>query len=145
MKGITVNPVVSFTDGIFNGVLNASSARGLDLKVAVVGGTASGSNGGKIALGTNVNAEVTDQGFTLLPYRTWDNLGAGKGVEDWQVRVSEVTGFDEFVAQIPLVGLLASPIIALLQQTPLVGTLLAPLIGSSMLATVTADVSGSKR
>lgn len=142
-KGITVNPVVALTDGIFNGVLNATSSRGLDLKYAVVGGTASGSNGGKISLGTNVNAPTTEQGFTLLPYRTWDNLGVGKGMEDWQVRVSEVTGFDQFVMKIPLAGLLASPIISLLQQTPIVGPLLAPLIGASVLATITADVVGS--
>jgi len=142
-RGITVNPVVTFADGIFAGQLNATSSRGLDLKYSVVGGRTGGSNGGKLSLGTNINAPISAQGFTLLPYRTWDNAGVGKGSEDWQVRVSEVTKFDEIIAKIPLAGLVASQIIGLLQQTPLVGTLLAPLIGTSVLATVSADIARS--
>ncbi len=137
---ITVNPVVTLTDGILQGQLNASSSSGRDLIYQVVGGTASGSNGGKISLGTNVLAPIKAQGFTLLPYRTWDNLGAGKGVETWQVRVGEVSAFDDLLISIPLLGMLATPVIGLLQQTPFVGSLLAPLIGTSVVATVTANV-----
>ena len=45
------------------------------------------------------------------------------------------------VASIPLVGLLASPIIGLLQQTPFLGDLLAPIIGG--LGTVFGPVIGA--
>ncbi len=141
--GITVNPVVSFSDGVFFGQLNATSSRGLDMKYTPVGGMAGGSNGGKLSLGTNMLAPISAQGFTLLPYRTWDNLGIGKGTETWQVRVSEITPLDAALAKIPLIGAAASPIISALQKTPIVGTVLAPLIGTSVLATVIADLAAA--
>jgi ABC-2 type transport system ATP-binding protein len=45
------------------------------------------------------------------------------------------------VTGIPLVGLVAAPVITLLQQLPLISDLLAPIIGASILATINVDVA----
>jgi ABC-2 type transport system ATP-binding protein len=138
--GLSVAPVTVFADGIFQGTLNATSERGLDLTFTALGGRTGGSNGGKLLLNSGPGTP-TAQDYTLLPYRTWDDAGAGKASETWQVRVSEVTGFTQFITGIPIIGLLAGPIIDLLQQAPLLSGLLAPIIGASVVATVTANVA----
>jgi len=139
-NGVTADPSVAIVDGIIQGSLNASSQRGLALTYTV----SRGSNGGKLSLGTVPTASDVAQSFTVLPYATWQVGGtptvSTKGTERFDVRISEVTEFDKFVAEIPLFGVLAAPVIGLLQATPLVGTLLAPIIGSSLLATVAVDV-----
>ena len=137
--GITVDPTVDLVDGIIQGTLQASSSRGLELKYAVVGG----SGGGKIGLGTVPNSATTTdpQSYTILPYATWLDPGGSKGLETFRVRVSEVTEFNNFLISIPLAGLLAAPVIDLLQQLPLIGDLLAPIIGSSIVATIDVDVA----
>ncbi len=140
-NGVTVDPTVEFADGIIYGSLDATSSRGLELKYTVIGGRSGGSNGGKLTLATYPDFFPEADQFTLLPYRTWDNAGVGKGEETWQVRVSEVTDFDKFITGIPLLGLLADPIIDLLQRAPFLSDLLAPIIGGSVMATVTADVA----
>ena len=132
-NGITVNPTTTIADGIVRGTLNASSATGQDLTYTAVGS----SKGGKIDLGT-----VGDdpQSYTVLPYADWLD-GADKGSQTFTVRVSENTAFDKLVTGVPVVGLVAAPIIDMLQQTPLVSTLLAPIIGSSVLASIDVDVA----
>jgi ABC-2 type transport system ATP-binding protein len=55
--------------------------------------------------------------------------------ETFKIRVSEQTKFDEALASIPLVGLIAPTVISLMQQLPLVGSLLAPIIGASEVVT----------
>ncbi len=82
------------------------------------------------------------QSYTVLPYASWLDSGGIKSAQQFTVRVSEVTPFDGFVADIPLIGMLAAPVISLLQQTPFVGDLLAPIIGASVLATINVDVAG---
>ncbi len=137
--GITVNPTVVLVDGIFQGALNATSARGAELVYTSLGG----SNGGKLDLGTvPISLTATDpQSYTILPYANWNLItGAGKGTEQFGVRITEVTNFDKFLVSIPLVGLFAAPVISLLQQLPLISDLLAPIIGSSIVATVTVNV-----
>jgi len=136
--GITVNPTVVRVDGIFQGALNATSARGAELVYTSLGG----SNGGKLDLGTVPIPGGTDpQSYTILPYATWNLItGAGKGTEEFGVRITEVTNFDKFLVGIPLVGLFAAPVISLLQQLPLISDLLAPIIGSSIVATVNVNV-----
>jgi len=57
------------------------------------------------------------------------------------VRVSEVTALDSFLTGIPLVGLVAAPVINLLQTLPLIGDLLAPIIGASVVARINVDVA----
>ncbi|MEX0581380.1 MAG: hypothetical protein WD228_09800, partial [Mycobacterium sp.] len=137
--GITVNPTVVLVDGIFQGALNATSARGAELVYTSLGG----SNGGKLDLGTvPISSTATDpQSYTILPYANWNLItGVGKGTEQFGVRITEVTNFDKFLVGIPLVGLFAAPVISLLQQLPLISDLLAPIIGSSIVATVTVNV-----
>jgi ABC-2 type transport system ATP-binding protein len=139
-NGVTADPSIAMVDGIIQGSLNASSQRGLPLTY-----TASrGANGGKLSLGTVPTASDVAQSFTVLPYATWQVGGApaagAKGTERFDVRISEVTGFDAFLTGIPLLGGLAASVIGLLQATPLVGALLAPIIGNSLLATVAVDI-----
>jgi ABC-2 type transport system ATP-binding protein len=150
-QGLVVDPTVMFVDGIFQGALNATSARGAELTYTPVDGGCSGSGaplcgfgdlGGKITMDTVPIPGGTDpQSYTILPYATWLNPGGVKGTEDFQVRVSEVTDFDNFLINIPLIGLVAAPVIDLLQRLPLISDLLAPIIGASVVATVSVDVA----
>lgn len=143
--GLTVDPNVYYYDGILQGNLNAVSAAGNTLTYTFV----ESSNGGKITIG-NVPAPLPGSGaqsYTLLPYATWIDPAAPNpnkqptGTQTWSVRVSEVTKFDQFLINIPLVGMIAQPIIDLLQKTPLLSTLLAPIIGSSVVAEISADLN----
>jgi len=150
-NGLVVDPTVTFVDGVVQGALNATSSRGLTLTYTPVDGGCSavgaalcgfGDNGGKITMGTvPISPTATDpQSFTVLPYATWLDPGGVKGLEDFQVRVSEVTDFNNFLVNIPLIGLVAGPVIDLLQRLPLISDLLAPIIGASVVATVSVDV-----
>ena len=148
--GITVAPTVEFVDAIVQGTLNATSSRFGDTSCS---GSQSSScltyefvskdGFGKLDLDTVPAGPLTDpQSFTVLPYLTWDlDTGAGKGTQTFQVRVTEVTDFDAFVTGLPLIGLLAGPLIGLLQQAPLVGSLLAPVIGASTVAEISVDMA----
>ncbi|MFY9492315.1 MAG: CocE/NonD family hydrolase, partial [Mycobacterium sp.] len=149
-QGLVVDPTVTFVDGIVQGNLQATSSRGLKLTYTPVDGGCNaagaalcgfGDNGGKITMGTVPLLGNTEQSFTVLPYATWLNPGGVKGTEDFQVRVSEVTDFDNFLINIPLIGLVAAPVIDLLQRLPLISDLLAPIIGASVVATVSVDVA----
>lgn len=145
-NGVTVDPTVGFFQGIIQGNLNATSERGNELAYSFVGS----SNGGKLTIGNvpvglpgSPDAAGKLQSFTALPYGTWvdgTNNPTPTGTQTFSVRVSEVTGFDKFVTGIPLLGLLASPIINLLQQTPLLSGLLAPIIGGAVTAQITVDL-----
>ena len=144
---LTVTPTVEIVDGIIQGRLNATSDRGSTMTYTALGPAAGfdstlGESGGKISLGTVPdNATTTDpQSFTILPYANWLDGGA-KGTQTFDVRVSEVTGLDSYLTGIPLVGLVAAPVIDLLQTLPLIGDLLAPLIGASVVARINVDVA----
>lgn len=149
---IAVNPTVGFVDGIVQGALNATSARFgntscsetktascMTYEYVSAGGVA-----GKLDMGT-VPASPTardPQSFTVLPYLTWDlDTGAGKGSQNFTVRVSEVTEFGSFLTGLPLAGAFAEQVIDVLQLTPFLGTVLAPLIGASALATIDVNVA----
>lgn len=143
--GLTVDPNVYYYDGILQGNLNAVSAAGNTLTYTFV----DSSDGGKITIG-NVPAPLPGSGaqsYTLLPYATWIDPAAPNpnkqptGTQTWSVRVSEVTKFDQFLVNIPLFGMIAQPIIDLLQKTPLLSTLLAPIIGSSVVADISANLN----
>ena len=146
---LTVDPTLDLVDGIIQGTLQAVSTRsGVTLNYKLIGDSC-GSNcslgdiGGKISLGTVPNGIATDdpQSYTILPYANWLDAGETKGVQNFGIRVSEVTGLDRLLTGIPLVGLLAAPVIDLLQKLPLISDLLAPLIGTSVLVTISPDVA----
>jgi len=150
--GLVVDPtVLPLDDGIIQGKLNATSSRGLTLTYTPVDGGCSsvgskmacgfGDAGGKITLGTvPIPGGTNPQSFTVLPYATWLD-GDLKGTEEFRVRVSEVTDFNKFLINIPLIGLVAAPVIDLLQKLPLISDLLAPIIGASVVATVSVNVA----
>lgn len=150
-NGVTVDPKVTYFDGILQGNLNATSASGQQLVYKFVNSSA----GGKLDLGNvptaldpalPTGAKGGSQSFTLLPYATWINPNnptpnpTPTGTQTFDVRVSENTKFDQFIVKIPLVGMLAGPIISLLQQTPFVSNLLAPIIGGSVVAQISTDL-----
>ena len=148
---LTVDPTVTIVDGIIQGYLQAVSSRGLTMTYTALGEACGfdctlGESGGKISLGTvpvsppTVPPTTDPQSFTILPYANWLD-GDAKGTQTFDVRVREVTGLDSFLTGIPLVGLVAAPVIDLLQTLPLVGDLLAPLIGASMVARINVDVA----
>jgi len=148
---LTVDPTVTIVDGIIQGYLQAVSSRGLTMTYTALGEAAGfdstvGESGGKISLGTvpvsppTVPPTTDPQSFTILPYANWLDGGA-KGTQTFSVRVSEVTALDSFLTSIPLVGLVAAPVINLLQTLPLIGDLLAPIIGASVVARINVDVA----
>lgn len=148
---LTVNPTVEIVDGIIQGRLNATGGRGSALTYTALGPAAGfdstvGESGGKISLGTvpvsppTVPPTTDPQSFTILPYANWLDGGA-KGTQTFHVRVSEVTALDSLLTGIPLVGLVAAPVINLLQTLPLIGDLLAPIIGASVVARIDVDVA----
>ncbi len=145
---LTVTPTVEFVNGFLAGAMGAASSTGQSLSFSFVGSSA----GGKLTLGnkpapTQQDPSAKDpQSFTALPYGNWinpddpDPLVLPSGTQTFSVRVSEVTDFDKFLTGIPLLGILASPIINLLQQAPLISGLLAPIIGNSVVATIETDL-----
>ena len=140
--GLTVDPTVVFNDGIISGTLQAVSAGGNKLTYTVSGsscgdGCGVGTSGGKLTLG--VLGSSYPQSYAILPYANWLD-GGTKGLQQFQVRVSEVTSFDAFLTNLPLVGLLAAPVIDLLQKAPFLSDLLAPIIGSSLVAAIDVNV-----
>ena len=144
--GLTVNPTVTIVDGIIQGYLQAVSSRGLTMTYTALGEACGfdctlGESGGKISLGTVPDSATTTdpQSYTILPYANWLD-GDAKGTQSFSVRVSEVTDLDSFLIGIPLVGLVAAPVIDLLQTLPLIGNLLAPLIGASVVARINVEV-----
>jgi ABC-2 type transport system ATP-binding protein len=148
---LTVDPTVTIVDGIIQGYLQAVSSRGLTMTYTALGPAAGfdstlGESGGKISLGTvpvsppTVPLTTDPQSFTILPYANWLDGGA-KGIQTFDVRVSEVTALDSFLTGIPLIGLVAAPAINLLQTLPLIGDLLAPIIGASVVARINVDVA----
>lgn len=123
---ITSDPSGTMVDGVVLGALNARSARRQQLIFEPV----AGSNGGKIAMGTvEIGGALLPDSFTLLPYATWLDDGGSKGAEDFSVRVREETRTQRYLARIPLIGRLTTPVIRLIQDTPSVSELLGSVVG----------------
>lgn len=128
---ITVNPTLTFNDGIIDGNANATDSRGVTLSYTVVSGP---SQGGKIAF----TPEGTAGSFAYLPYATV----VKSGTETFRELVSETTAFDKNLENVPLLGsLVFAPILDKLYQTKGVNAALAPLIGYAVVVPYTADPS----
>lgn len=157
-SSLTVDPGLTFYDGIIQGNLNVTSASGCGLigsDCKLVYSFEGSSAGGKLNL-NNVptaldpalptGAKGGAGSFTFLPFATWiDQNNPTKnptptGTQDFTVRVTENTKFDQTITGIPLIGMLAAPIIDLLRTTPFLGDLLAPIIGATTTETVSVNV-----
>ena len=121
---ITVNPTLTFSDGIVDGSANATDANGLPLAYTIVSNP---SQGGKITFFPATEATAGD--FTYLP----DATVLTGTVEQFSELVSETTRFDTSLENLPLVASLVQPILLQLYQTPGLNTALAPIIGASMI------------
>ncbi|MBV8350186.1 MAG: hypothetical protein JOZ49_22545, partial [Mycolicibacterium sp.] len=102
---ITVNPTLTFTDGIVYGNANATDANGLPLTYTIV---AQPSLGGKITV--IPASELTAAGmatntFTYLPYST---VLTGS-VETFSELVNQTTPLDTALEGLPLLGSLVQP------------------------------------
>lgn len=168
-NGVTVDPGVTYLDGVIQGNLNAVSASGDELVYEFLGESKfddklGRANPGKLDIAENNAADTAqvvpkdldpflppdakggDGSFSVLPYATWLDPDSPTqnptptGTQMFDVRVTENTDFDKFVAKIPLVGQFVSPIIGLLQQTPFMSTLLAPIIGGSVVAEIAVSL-----
>ena len=127
-NSIIVNPEVDWIEGILRGTLNASSTSGDALKFKVVSDP---SLGGKIHIATSTGLLLGPGDFSYLPDQsTLVNPGLN---EQFSIMVSEWTGFDQFMKNIPILGLFAEPIINFLYQVPVLNQLLAPIIGDSQI------------
>ena len=163
---LTLAPDTVYYDGVLQGNLNVTSASGcgdLGSTCKLVYSFVSSSDGGKLNLNNVPNGlpgggpliQGTNGSYTFLPYATWiDPANPTKtptptGTQDFTVRVSESTAFDQTITNIPLIGMFAAPIIQLMQETPFLGDLLAPLIGASITQAVSVNVGplvpGSKQ
>lgn len=126
-NSINVNPDVQWSDGLLLGALDATSSRGLPLKYSVVD---SPNLGGKITWEPPpAGSSVKTGRFSYLP--AMGTLTNPSQTEKFAVMVAEVTRFDTFVTGLPVIGLLAEPLLDTLHRLPLISTLLAPLIGSA--------------
>lgn len=143
-SGLAVNATVAWGgmyrqrnyDGILVGALNATSSQELTYSVI-----SNPSLGGKIAAMNSKapsDAAFSPEGeFFYLPDAT--ALTTPGQLETFRIMVAEKTGFDVFLASIPVVGLIAPTIIDLLHRTPILNELLAPLIGASEIVTITVE------
>jgi ABC-2 type transport system ATP-binding protein len=126
-NSITVNPDVGWSDGLLLGTLDATSSRGLPLKYTVVD---SPSLGGKLTWEPEpAGSSVKSGRFSYLP--AMGTLTDASQTETFAVMVAEVTAFNRFITGLPVIGLLAEPLLETLHRLPLISTLLAPLIGSA--------------
>ena len=136
-NSITVNPTVSWSNGLLLGTLNAVSGRGLQLTYSVV---KSPSLGGKIAWApTPTGSTAQPDLFSYLPYMT--TLSDPAQSEKFSIMVAEVTGFDTFMKKIPVVGLFVDPVLGILHRIPIISSLLAPIIGAAQVVGLTESAS----
>jgi ABC-2 type transport system ATP-binding protein len=131
---ITVNPTLTFNDGIIYGSANATDAQALPLAYNIVSDP---SQGGKITFVPELPAGT----FTYLPYATVLTSGS----EQFSELVSETTPFDTSLENLPVVGPLVPQILVALYETPGLNTALAPLIGYSVVVPFTANPSALNR
>ena len=131
---LSVNPELSWQDGILRGTLNAQSPQ--DLVFSVV---STPSLGGKLGSDVFTNRVIFGpQGqFSYLPYAS--TLTQATQTESFTMLVAENTAFDKLLTSIPVAGLLAAQALQLLHRTPVLGELLAPLIGAAQTVVFTAQ------
>jgi ABC-2 type transport system ATP-binding protein len=127
---ITVNPTLTFDDGIIYGSTNAVDAKGLPLAYTVI---LNPSEGGKITFVPEAAAGT----FSYLPYATV----LSSGTEKFSMMVSETTAFETALGAVPLVGDLVQPIAMLVYQIPGLNTALEPLFGATIVVPFTAEPS----
>lgn len=126
---ITVDPDVSWSNGLLLGTLNAASSRDLPLSYKVV---KTPSLGGKIAWAPKSKDETKPDLFSYLPYMTTVSNAAQR--ETFSIMVTEVTKFDALLKKIPVVKYVVDPTLGVLHRIPVVNSVLAPIIGSAQLA-----------
>ncbi len=157
-SSLTLAPGLTYFDGIIQGNLNVTSSSGcggLGSTCTLTYSFEGSSAGGKLDLNDvpvaldpalPAGAKGGAGSFTFLPYATWidpnnpTKFPTPTGTQDFTVRVAENTKFDQTITSIPLIGMLAKPIIELIQNTPFLGNLLAPIIGSAVTQTVSVNV-----
>jgi ABC-2 type transport system ATP-binding protein len=127
-RPITVDPVVSLTNGVVTGSVNATDLRNPLLTYTVL---TAPSAGGKLTLDAMGN-------FTFLPDGT---IVTTRGTERFAVLVTEKTPLIAALEQVPFASAIVQPVVAVLRQIPVVGALLQPIIGYSVAVPFSVDIA----
>ena len=127
---IETDPSVEWVDGILRGTVGATSTRDLPLTYTVVDAP---SLGGKITFAT----DDSEGQFSYLA--DMSAVTSASVNEQFSILVAETTGFDQFLSNIPILGLFVPSLLTTLHQIPILSTLLAPIIGSSELVQFTEN------
>jgi len=135
-NSIIVDPDTAWIEGILRGTLDAESTNGLQLKYKVMQAP---SLGGKLNIGSTDQAVLDTGDFSYLPDQS--TLVNPSLNEQFSIRAAEWTGFDEFMSNLPIIGLFVEPVLNILYQVPILNQLLAPIIGDSQV--VDFDVNPS--
>lgn len=121
---IVTDPGVEWVDGILRGTVGATSSRGLPLTYTLVDAP---SLGGKITFA----ADDPEGQFSYLA--DMSTVTSPSLNEQFSILVAETTGFDQFLSNIPIIGLFVPNLLNTLHQIPILSNLLAPIIGASEL------------
>ena len=127
---ITINPTLTFNDGIITGNANAVDNHGNKLTYTMVKGP---SQGGKVTF----DPELTAGGFSYLPNSSVLTAGS----ETFREMITETTPLDKGLTSIPLLGGLISMLLVQLHETTGLNSFLSPLIGATKFVTFNADPS----
>lgn len=133
---ITVDPSVTWEQGVLSGTLNATSDQPLSYSVV-----ARPSGGGK--LGGGPLLPLTNFGpngeFTYVPYAS--TLSDPTQTETFTIMALQNSPLDQFVEHLlgPLGELLVPQVLAVVHRIPLIGDLLSPIIGAAKEVTFTVN------
>ena len=133
---ITVNPSVTWDQGVLSGTLDATSDQPLSYSVV-----ARPSGGGK--LGGGPLLPLTNFGpngeFTYVPYA--GRLADPTQTETFTIMALQNSPLDQFVEHLlgPLGELLVPQVLAVVHRIPIVGDLLSPIIGAAKEVTFTVN------
>ena len=129
---ITVTSTINNLAGIIVGEYAVTTLRP-DSTLTVT--SISGSNGSKAA------STIVPGVFTMLPYANWLDPDGTRGTQQVLLGVRETTAFVANLVGVPFVGLIARPVINLLQDTPLISNFLAPIIGAHVVVPIDVNLA----
>ncbi|MCH9701895.1 MAG: peptidase S15 [Actinomycetia bacterium] len=137
---ITVDPTLTFTDGVIFGNVNAEG----DPTSYTYTLTEDPTGGGKVFLGrtdpTDPSKTIQDGSLNYLPFLDENAAWGAFADEQFTVMVSELSDLMKLLQNIPVLGDFVEPTVLALQKTQFLGGLLQPIIGYRTFAVFDANV-----